>query len=48
MIRAVLSDVLKGQVYNSESAKKWTIQVADEVNARVRGTLRLLSASVCL
>lgn len=37
IMRSVMAGVLRDKVYSGESAKKWTIQVADEVNAKVRG-----------
>lgn len=37
VIRNVLTEVLSGQAYSSEMAKRWTIKIANEINTRVRG-----------
>lgn len=36
VIRNVMAEVLAGQSYDTENAKKWTIQIANEVNAKVK------------
>lgn len=31
-----MTEILTGQSYDTENAKKWTIQIANEVNAKVK------------
>lgn len=33
----MLSEILTGKTYDSDNAKKWTINIANKVNEKVRG-----------
>lgn len=37
LIHAILTETLAGQVYDSKSAKKWTISIANKVNEKIKG-----------
>lgn len=37
VIRNILSEMLTGKAYDSVNAKKWTIDIANKINEKVRG-----------
>lgn len=36
LIHGILTDTLTGQVYDSKSAKKWTVNIANKINEKIK------------